>query len=675
MALRPDQTTPPQSPKTPRQPGSWLRLALLAGLSLYIVILLSPVLSRFGGPARVDLSYSQLLTQIDSGNVADITIQGQNAQGDLKSSFTNNGVTNTQFSATVPDNVGLTDPTFFPLLKSNHVTTVVKQDTGGIASLLFTFLPFLVLIAIWIWFVRRSGQAAQGIFSFGRSRARMQEPGTPKTTFHDVAGVEQAQFELQEMVDFLRDPQKFQKLGGRMPKGVLLIGPPGTGKTLLAKAVAGEAGVPFFSISASEFVEMFVGVGASRVRDLFNQARQSAPCVIFIDEIDAVGRKRSMRIAGNDERDQTLNQLLVELDGFDGRKAVVVLAATNRVDILDKALLRPGRFDRHVTVSHPDRVGREAILKVHTRLTPLHEDVSLERLSRLTIGMTGADLANLVNEAALCAARQDLEHITHDCFEDALVRVQLGALRRIVMSEKDRHITAYHEAGHALVAYHLPEADSVNRVTILPRGQSLGVTQFTAEEDRYNYSRETLMARIAVGLGGRVAEELTFGAERVTTGAENDLQVVTDLARRMVTRWGMSEQVGVVFADYEPGGMSLNMRRSGIDDLPAQGRSLLVDADGRLILNSGDAGDAGDMDDVLPRQHVFAMGMPAMRNTNNSATMASMIDLEVQRILKEGYAMARTLLSEHDDQLKKLANTLMELEQLNRKQFEALLQE
>src|ERR1700737_348604 len=292
MALRPDQTPPPQTPKTPRQPGSWLRLALLAGLSLYIVILLSPFLSRLGGPARVDMSYSQLLTQVDSGNVADITIQGQSAQGDLKTSFTNNGVTNTQFSTTLPVDVGLTDPTFFPLLKNNHVATVVKPDTGGIGSLLLSFLPFLALIAIWIWFMRRSGQAAQGIFSFGRSRARMQEPGTPKTTFHDVAGVEQAQFELQEMVDFLRDPQKFQRLGGRMPKGVLLIGPPGTGKTLLARAIAGEAGVPFFSISASEFVEMFVGVGASRVRSLFEDAKKHSPSVIFVDELDAVGRQR-----------------------------------------------------------------------------------------------------------------------------------------------------------------------------------------------------------------------------------------------------------------------------------------------------------------------------------------------------------------------------------------------
>src|SRR5256884_1642932 len=372
----------------------------------------------------------------------------------------------------------------------------------------------------------------------------------PPVTFADVAGIHEARQQVKQTLQFLRAPERFDRLGARIPRGALLVGPPGTGKTLLAKAVAGEAGVPFFSMSSSEFVEMFVGVGASRVRDLFNKARQAAPCVVFLDELDAVGRKRSMRVAGNDERDQTLNQLLVELDGFNARQSVVVMAATNRVDILDKALLRPGRFDRQITVSLPDRAGRQAILAIHTRRTPLHEEVSLERLARLTTGMSGADLANLVNEAALCAARQDLEHITHDCFEDALARVQLGALRPIVMSESEKRIIAFHEGGHALVAYHLQEADTVNRVTILPRGQSLGVTQFTAEEDRYNYGRETLMARIAVGLGGRVAEELTFGPDRVTTGAENDLQVVTNLARRMVTRWGMSEEVGVMFADY-----------------------------------------------------------------------------------------------------------------------------
>ena len=498
----------------------------------------------------------------------------------------------------------------------------------------------------------------------GQSRVNLEPP----VTFADVAGIDEVRTELEEIVQFLRSPERFNRLGAHIPRGALLVGPPGTGKTLLAKAVAGEAGVPFFSISASEFVEMFVGVGASRVRDLFNKARQAAPCVIFIDEIDAVGRKRSMRVSGNDERDQTLNQLLVELDGFDSRQAVVVLAATNRVDILDKALLRPGRFDRQVSVSYPDRVGREAILKVHTRRTPLHEEVSLERLARLTTGMSGADLANLVNEAALAAARQDLEHLTHDCFEDALARVQLGALRPIVMSEADRRIIAYHEGGHALVAYHLPQADTVNRVTILPRGQSLGVTQFTAEEDRYNYSRETLMARIAVGLGGRAAEELTFGPESVTTGAENDLQVVTDLARRMVTRWGMSEQVGVVFADYEPGGMSLNMRRIDPEAFPKQARSLVVDADGRLLLNGGELSN---------HQAAFAMSVnvPATRNNASSTSMATLIDFEVQQILKQGYEMARTILKEHCDQLTILAEALMEREQLDRKQFETLLQE
>ena len=595
------------------------------------------------------------------------------------------------------------DPDLTPLLLSKHIilnTLPVPQPLIWL-GLLWRFIPilFLVLVLFLVLAPRNNMRSTRPmddrVTQFGKSRARRFErvektsqarsekatlPGKsattvptqarvslePPVTFADVAGIDEVRTEVEEIVQFLRSPERFDRLGARIPRGALLVGPPGTGKTLLAKAVAGEAGVPFFSMSASEFVEMFVGVGASRVRDLFNQARQSAPCVVFIDEIDAVGRKRSMRISGNDERDQTLNQLLVELDGFNGRKAVVVLAATNRVDILDKALLRPGRFDRHINVSYPDRAGREAILKVHTRHTPLHEEVSLERLSRLTTGMSGADLSNLVNEAALSAARQNLEEITHDCFEEALARVQLGALRPIVMNETDRRIIAYHEGGHALVAHHLPLADTVNRVTILPRGQSLGVTQFTAEEDRYNFSRETLMARIAVGLGGRVAEELTFGSERVTTGAENDLQVVTDLARRMVTRWGMSKQVGVVFADYEPGAMNLNMQ--GIDPaaMSLQARSLAAEVDGRLVLNSRD---------VPAQQDTFAMSLPAARNNSTSTTMATLIDSEVQRILNEGYEMARALLKEHHSQLARLANALMEREQLDRKQFEALLQE
>jgi cell division protease FtsH len=594
------------------------------------------------------------------------------------------------------------DATLMSLLLSNNVkvSTLPAAHSPVWLSLLWRFAPFVImsLLLVMLLIPRRGGRTTRTIddrFSqIGKSKARrfgmkevreprrtpqktVAKPAAPPTThahkpieppvtFADVAGIDEVRQELEEIVQFLRNPERYDRLGARIPRGALLVGPPGTGKTLLAKAVAGEAGVPFFSMSASEFVEMFVGVGASRVRDLFNQARHSAPCVIFLDEIDAVGRKRSIRVSGNDERDQTLNQLLVELDGFNTSQAVVVLAATNRVDILDKALLRPGRFDRHITVSMPDRAGRQAILAVHTRRTPLHEEVSLERLARLTTGMSGADLANLVNEAALCAARRDLEHITHDCFEDALARVQLGALRPIVMSETEKRIIAFHEGGHALVAYHLPEADTVNRVTILPRGQSLGVTQFTTEEDRYNFSRETLMARIAVGLGGRVAEELTFGPDRVTTGAENDLQVVTDLARRMVTRWGMSEQVGVVFADYRAGagGAGLNMRRVEIDDLPQAPRSLIADPDGHLLLNGGELPER--------QQYMFAMAAPDA-NRATSASMSALIDSEVQRILNLGYGMARELLREHNDQLNKLADTLMTHEQLDRKQFEALL--
>jgi cell division protease FtsH len=597
------------------------------------------------------------------------------------------------------------DPSLMPLLSSNNVqvTTLAPATTPAWLALLWRFAPILLMVLVMaLLLAPRNGTRSartmdDRVSQIGKSRVRRFEraketsqprrtpeklPGLgrplssptsgapptkvtpPPVTFADVAGIDEVRAEVEEIVQFLRSPDRYDRLGARIPRGALLVGPPGTGKTLLAKAVAGEAGVPFFSMSASEFVEMFVGVGASRVRDLFNQARQSAPCVVFIDEIDAVGRKRSMRLVGNDERDQTLNQLLVELDGFNTRQAVVVLAATNRVDILDKALLRPGRFDRNINIALPDRVGRQAILAVHTRHTPLHEEVSLERLARLTTGMSGADLANLVNEAALCAARRDLERITHECFEDALIRVQLGALRPLVMSEAERRIIAYHEGGHALAAYHLPEADTVNRVTILPRGQSLGVTQFTAEEDRYNYSRETLMARIAVGLGGRVAEELTFGLERVTTGAENDLQVVTDLARRMVTRWGMSEKVGVVFSDSQAGGAGLNMSRTDIDDMPVKPRSLVADADGRLLLNG--------REQSTHQQNAFAMAAPGTGNAS-SATMASLIDFEVQRILNEGREMARSVLREHYDQLTRLAGELLEKEQLNRKEFEALL--
>ncbi len=598
---------------------------------------------------------------------------------------------------------GRGDSALIPLLVSKHVVikTLPSAQLPPWLLLLWKPLPFLFLLLILVWVLfpgrrvrspgavgdhmrinqirnraepeRRDSHAPETSFDDASSRnKRAPAPASspvrpeleqPPVTFADVAGIDEVRQEVEELVQFLRAPDHFERLGARIPRGALLVGPPGTGKTLLAKAVAGEAGVPFFSVSASEFVEMYVGLGAKRVRALFSKARENAPCVIFLDELDAVGRKRTPRFSGNDERDQTLNQLLVELDGFAARQTIVVLAATNRADILDPALLRPGRFDRHISVSLPDRAGRQAILQVHMRRTPLHEEVSLERLARLTTGMSGADLANLVNEAALCAARRNLERITSACFEEALARVLLGAQRPIVLSETDRRIIAFHEAGHALVAHHLPGADRINGVTILPRGQSLGVTQFVAEEDRYNHSRESLMARLAVGLGGRAAEELTFGPDRVTTGAENDFQVVTGLARKMVTRWGMSEQVGVMFVEGWAPATGPDLHYHNRFALPARSRTLAIDVDGRLVLNGGD----------LPaRQHRF--GTPeAAASEASSASLATLIDLEVQRLLSEGYQMAKMVLTEHDDQLDRLALALMEREQLDRAAFEQLV--
>jgi ATP-dependent metalloprotease FtsH len=597
---------------------------------------------------------------------------------------------------------GRGDSTLTPLLMSKHVVinTLPSAQLSPWFSLLWKSIPFLfLLILACILFSgrrvrspgavgdhmrinqvrnraepeRRDSQAPETSFDDTSARNKRVPANTstpvrpelepPPVTFADVAGIDEVRQEVEELVQFLRAPEHFERLGARIPRGALLVGPPGTGKTLLAKAVAGEAGVPFFSVSASEFVEMYVGLGAKRVRELFSKARENAPCVIFLDELDAVGRKRTPRLGGNDERDQTLNQLLVELDGFAARQTIVVLAATNRADILDSALLRPGRFDRHISVSLPDRAGREAILQVHTRSTPLHEEVSLERLARLTTGMSGADLANLVNEAALCAARRNLECISSACFEEALARVLLGVQRPIVLSEAERRIVAFHEAGHALVAHHLPEADRVNGVTILPRGQSLGVTLFVADEDRYNYSRERLMTRLAVGLGGRAAEELTFGPDRVTTGAENDFQVVTGLARKMVTRWGMSAQLGVMFVDGRVPATGPDLQYHNGDVLPARSRTLAIDIDGRLVLNGGD---------LSARQHHFRTP-DAAASEAGSASMATVIDQEVQRLLSEGYQMAKTVLSEHNDQLDRLALALMEREQLDRAAFEQLV--
>jgi len=671
-------------------------------------LLLNP-LPQTGATLAVTLSTAQRATQTQAwGRYA-----GSLNSGSMDVSMT--GIDPARMVYTVVPANGMSQ--LKPLLLNQHISVITQpqSQTPGWLGLIWKFAPllFLVILLAVVLTPRKQGRLPQNVNEHiaqftkkrmrrfdgtGTSKARdsqgkksggsagrvgnlaapthsaLTPSGTanaqsirvspPPTTFADVAGIDEVRVELEEIVQFLRTPEKFDRLGARIPRGALLVGAPGTGKTLLARAVAGEAGVPFFSISASEFVEMFVGVGASRVRDLFSQARQVAPAVIFIDEIDAVGRKRAMKAMGNEERDQTLNQLLVEMDGFNASHAVVVLAATNRADILDKALLRPGRFDRHITVSLPDRTGRQAILGLHTVRTPLHEEVSLERLARLTTGMSGADLANLVNEAALSAARKNLEVIDHACFEDALARVQLGALRPLIMTEAERRIIAYHEGGHALVAYHLQEADTVNRVTILPRGQSLGVTQFIAEEDRYNYSREMLMAKIAVGLGGRVAEELMLGRERITTGAENDFQVVTRMARRMVTHWGMSDEVGVVFAGYDESGAGLNMSRIDPSLFSSRAQTLALDNSGCLVPNG---------QPNLDRQYSFAMTVPTAGSTS-SPGLATLVDRELRKIVDEGHEMALQILREHFDQLQRLADALIEHEQLDRAQFEALLQ-
>jgi cell division protease FtsH len=440
------------------------------------------------------------------------------------------------------------DPALLPLLEAHNVTITAKDTTSGgsfLLSLLVSVLPMLLLVGFFVYMGRQAQRSQQGLFGFGGSRARLVDAERPSVTFADVAGEDEAKAELTEVVDFLKKPERYRRLGARLPRGVLLIGPPGTGKTLLARAVAGEAHVPFFSISASEFVEMFVGVGASRVRDLFTKAKATAPAIVFVDEIDAVGRQRGAGLGGgNDEREQTLNQLLVEMDGFDDRTNVIVIAATNRPDVLDPALLRPGRFDRQVTVGYPDRAGREAILRIHTRGLLLAPDVDLVALSRATAGFSGADLANLANEAALLAARQNRDTVGAEQFEEALDKVLLGTPQSALANAEERRVVAYHESGHAIVARLTPGADPVQKVTIVPHGRALGVTEQRPDEDRRNYPRDYLQGRLAVMLGGRAAERTVFG--QPTTGAESDLKAATDLARRMVGLWGMSDELGPV---------------------------------------------------------------------------------------------------------------------------------
>jgi len=545
---------PEASQKSTRPRVPWFWWIVLLALLVWNVFLFLPQ-----GQAQATLPYNVFVDQLQSGNVTEVHITGSQIEGTLEKAIVwpqgGQGASQvsrtlpllpsapatpqkyTAFTTTFPDSIG--DTSLMPLLRSKGVQVDVSQpSTPWYVLLLTDGLPILLLVGLVIYVATRSIQGQSGIFAFGKSKARRYEGDRPTVTFSDVAGASEAVTELHEVVDFLRSPLKYHQIGARIPRGILLVGPPGTGKTLLARAVSGEAGVPFFSISASEFVEMFVGVGASRVRDLFEQAKQNAPAIVFIDELDAVGRRRGAGLgAVNDEREQTLNQLLVEMDGFDEKHGVIILAATNRPDVLDPALLRPGRFDRRVVVGLPDRNGREGILGIHTRSLNLAPDVDLILLSRTTTGLSGADLANLCNEAALLAASKDRKQITCADFEEALDKILLGGVRPMLLDDHDRRVVAYHESGHALVAWLTPEADPVRKVSIIPRGRALGVTEQVPGDDRYNLSRDYLTARLAVMLAGRGAEELALG--EVTTGAENDLVEGTRLARRMVTRWGM----------------------------------------------------------------------------------------------------------------------------------------
>ncbi|WP_298173359.1 ATP-dependent zinc metalloprotease FtsH, partial [Acidithiobacillus sp.] len=557
-------------------------------------------------PAQA-MDFSTFVTSVKQGQVADVTINGNHVKGSLSSGQ--------QFSVYTPAN----DTQLVPQLLAAGVKISVKPPEGQslLLSILISWFPMLLLIGVWIFFMRQmggGGAGGRGAMTFGRSKARMLTEENNKVTFADVAGVEEAKDELAEIVDFLRDPQKFQRLGGRIPKGVLLMGSPGSGKTLLARAIAGEARVPFFSISGSDFVEMFVGVGASRVRDMFEQAKKHAPCIIFIDEIDAVGRQRGAGLGGgNDEREQTLNQLLVEMDGFEGTEGIIVVAATNRPDVLDPALLRPGRFDRQVTVPLPDIRGREQILQVHMRKVPIAPDVDPKVIARGTPGFSGADLANLVNEAALMAARRSKRLVDMHDFEDAKDKVMMGAERKsVVMSDKQRETTAYHESGHAVVAKLLPGTDPVHKVTIIPRGRALGLTMQLPTEDRFNYERQEILCNISILMGGRIAEEVFLN--QMTTGAGNDIERATDLARRMVTQWGMSGIGPMVIGEKE--------------------------------------------------EEVF-IGREMTKHSNISEQTARTVDGEVRDIIQERYGIARKLIEENRDKVEAMARALLKYETLD----------
>ena len=593
----------------------------LRNLALWVVValLLIALFNMFSGPMSQQtgsrISYSQFINDAKGGQIAAVKVEGNQVTGQFK-----NGQ---PFTTVAPDNSNYVDQ----LTQSGVQVEVVPIEESTLLSILISWFPMLLLIGVWIFFMRQmqGGGGRGGAMGFGKSRAKLLTEKQGRVLFTDVAGIDEAKEELQEIVEFLKDPQKFQSLGGRIPKGALLVGPPGTGKTLLARAIAGEANVPFFTISGSDFVEMFVGVGASRVRDMFDQAKKNAPCIIFIDEIDAVGRHRGAGLGGgNDEREQTLNQLLVEMDGFEANEGIILVAATNRPDVLDPALLRPGRFDRQVVVPNPDVLGRDQILKVHAKKVPLGPDVELKVLARGTPGFSGADLANLINEGALMAARAGKKFVTMNDFEMAKDKVLMGAERRsMAMTEDEKKLTAYHEAGHALVGIHVKGNDPLHKVTIIPRGRALGVTMNLPERDRYGMKKSEMEARLAMMFGGRVAEELIYGEDEVTTGASNDIQQATGMARAMVTEYGMSDKLG------------------------------------RLRYSQN-------------QEEVF-LGHSVAKSQNMSEETAKLIDEEVRRIIDEAETKARNVLREHIDQLHLLTDALLEYETLSGAEVDRIL--
>ena len=583
-----------------------------------IFVILSFGSAMFGGDiakaSAEKLAFSEFMDRVENKQISEVTISGASING-----VATNG---TRFYTYAPY-----DPTMVENLRKNDVkVNAMPEDNTGdnLWGMFISWFPMLLLIGVWVFFMRQANAGNNKAMSFGKSRARLIE-NTKKVTFADVAGADEAKQELEEVIDFLKDPAKFQRLGGKIPKGVLMVGPPGTGKTLLAKAVAGEADVPFFSISGSDFVEMFVGVGASRVRDMFAQAKKNAPCLLFIDEIDAVGRHRGAGLGGgNDEREQTLNQLLVEMDGFEEKENVILIAATNRPDVLDPALLRPGRFDRQVTVTNPDKKGREEILNVHVKKVPLAKDVNLSVIARGTPGFSGADLANLVNEAALLAARKNKTKVTSKDFDEAKDKVLMGAERKsMAMDENEKRLTAYHEAGHAICSLFVEETDPIHKATIIPRGRALGMVQQLPEKDQYSYSKTKMLSRLIITMGGRVAEELKFGPKKITSGASSDIAAATNLARSMVTEWGMSEKLGpVLYAE-----------------------------------NTGE---------------VF-LGKSVTQSKNMSEETAKLVDAEIKSLVLGGYEGAKKLLQEHKEDWEKLSEALIEYETLTGEEIKDIL--